>query len=313
MEAADDEPVTSEIGHGQREALVTARVLERVEPDETDPLDRPAPVRLQDRGFRRQLIELAGDRVDLVEMGIEDGLEAAPVRIASDPVEAATEPAQAASLGEDRQEEHEKDDHQRGDDRSDIGRDQGVEVDLGVSDRRRTQWFRGAPSLTGGQPPETRPVGRCYPPRVPANPAHGGVPNPMAKRSRIGGRPGQRRPIQRPANRSVAATPTAPTAPTRRPDGVTPEEEARAAELEAAILVEEKAAEEALRRNNADRRGRAPVDRTTYAPSSLSVRASEEYAYVRRDVRRIAIVGGGLLAILAVLDILVNVAHVITI
>jgi hypothetical protein len=132
----------------------------------------------------------------------------------------------------------------------------------------------------------------------------------MAKRSRIGGRPGQRRPIQRPANRPVAATPTVPT---RRPDGVTPEEEARAAELEAAILVEEKAAEDALRRNSPDRRGRAPVERTTYAPSSLSVRASEEYAYVRRDVRRIAIVGGSLLAVLAILDILVNVAHVITI
>ena len=135
----------------------------------------------------------------------------------------------------------------------------------------------------------------------------------MAKRSRIGGRPGQRRPIQRPANRSVAATPTAPTAPTRRPDGVTPEEEARAAELEAAILVEEKAAEDALRRNSPDRRGRAPVERTTFAPSSLSVRASEEYAYVRRDVRRIVIVGGSLLAVLAILDILVNVAHVIAI
>jgi hypothetical protein len=132
----------------------------------------------------------------------------------------------------------------------------------------------------------------------------------MAKRSRIGGRPGQRRPIQRPANRSVAATPIAPT---RRPDGVTPEEEARAAELEAAILVEERAAEEALRRNSPDRRGRAPIEGTTYTSSSLATRASEEYAYVRRDVRRIAIVGGSLLAVLAVLDILVNVAHVITI
>jgi hypothetical protein len=135
----------------------------------------------------------------------------------------------------------------------------------------------------------------------------------MAKRSRIGGRPGQRRPIQRPANRSVAATPTAPTAPTRRSDGVTPEEEARAAELEAAILVEEKAAEDALRRNSPDRRGRAPIEGTSYTSSSLATRASEEYAYVRRDVRRIVIVGGGLLAILAILDILVNVAHVIVI
>ena len=126
----------------------------------------------------------------------------------------------------------------------------------------------------------------------------------MAKRSRIGGRPGQRRPIQRPANRPAAATPT------RRPGSVTPEEEARAAELEAAILAEEKAADEARRRSS-DRRGRAPIEGTIYSSTSLATRAAEEYAYVRRDVRRIAIVGGSLLAVLAVLDILVNVAHVI--
>jgi hypothetical protein len=127
----------------------------------------------------------------------------------------------------------------------------------------------------------------------------------MAKRSRTGGRPGQRRPIQRPTNRPAA--PTAPT-PSRRPGGVTPEEEARAAELEAAIIAEEKAAEVA--RRGPDRRGRPPAE-AIYSSSSLATRASEEYAYVRRDVRRIVIVGGGLLAILAVLDILVNVAHVI--
>jgi hypothetical protein len=126
----------------------------------------------------------------------------------------------------------------------------------------------------------------------------------MAKRSRIGGRPGQRRPIQRPANRAAAVVPT------RRPDSVTPEEEARAAELEAAILAEEKAADEARRRSATDRRGR-PVEGTIYSSSSLATRASEEYAYVRRDVRRIAIVGGSLLAVLAILDVLVNVAHVI--
>jgi hypothetical protein len=128
----------------------------------------------------------------------------------------------------------------------------------------------------------------------------------MAKRSRIGGRPGQRRPIQRPANRPAVA------APTRRRDGVTPEEEARAAELEAAIVAEEKAAEDARRGVSADRRGRAPTEGgAIYSSSSLATRASEEYAYVRRDVRRIAIVGGSLLGVLAILEILVNVAHVI--
>ena len=128
----------------------------------------------------------------------------------------------------------------------------------------------------------------------------------MAKRSRIGGRPGQRRPIQRPTNRPAVAA-----APTRRPDAVTPEEEARAAELETAILAEEKAADDARRRSSVDRRGRAPRGGCDLPSSSLATRAAEEYAYVRRDVRRIAIVGGGLLAVLAIIDILVNVTHAI--
>ena len=41
VEAADDERRRRGVGQGQREALVAAGVLERVEPDEPDPLDRP--------------------------------------------------------------------------------------------------------------------------------------------------------------------------------------------------------------------------------------------------------------------------------
>jgi hypothetical protein len=48
-----------------------------------------------------------------------------------------------------------------------------------------------------------------------------------------------------------------------------------------------------------------------YSSVPLATRAAEEYGYVRRDVRRIAIVGGGLLAILAILYILVDVVRVI--
>ena len=44
----------------------------------------------------------------------------------------------------------------------------------------------------------------------------------------------------------------------------------------------------------------------------LATRASEEYGYVQRDVRRIALVGGFLLAILAILDVLVNGLHLFT-
>jgi len=59
----------------------------------------------------------------------------------------------------------------------------------------------------------------------------------MAKRSRVAARPGQRRPLQRTGPRPPSSTPA-------RPDGsVTAEEEARAAELEAAILAEQDVAD----------------------------------------------------------------------
>ena len=120
----------------------------------------------------------------------------------------------------------------------------------------------------------------------------------MAKRSRLTARPGQRKPLQR-ASRSDRET--------RTPDQVSTAEEARAAELEAAILAEEKAATEM-------RRGRPRVAAESGAPAlststPLAVRAADEYAYVKRDVKRIVVVGGFLIAILAVLEVLVNGMH----
>jgi hypothetical protein len=127
----------------------------------------------------------------------------------------------------------------------------------------------------------------------------------MAKRSRLAARPGQRRPLQRPATRPADAD--------RQRAGVTREEELRAAELEAQILADEKAAEDA--RKGRERARSATVENAggvRYSSVPLSVRAAEEYAYVRRDIRRITIVGGGLLLILAVLEVLVNGMHLFT-
>jgi hypothetical protein len=118
----------------------------------------------------------------------------------------------------------------------------------------------------------------------------------MAKRSRGStSRPGQRPPLQRQAARP-ASRPTAAAAPVTapRPDTLTDAEEARAAELEASILAEEKAAETARKRSTPSR----PVDAPVRAGGNLAVAAAEEYAYVARDVKRIAIVGGGLILIL---------------
>ncbi|GAC1666069.1 MAG: hypothetical protein NVS9B8_07350 [Candidatus Limnocylindrales bacterium] len=127
----------------------------------------------------------------------------------------------------------------------------------------------------------------------------------MPKRSRLTARPGQRRPLQRP--------PARPDAAERPFGGVTRAEELRAAELEAAILAEEKTAEESRRtRERARRPAVDAVGEVSYTSVPLAVRAGEEYGYVKRDIRRITIVGGFLIGILAILEILVNGAHLFT-
>ena len=128
----------------------------------------------------------------------------------------------------------------------------------------------------------------------------------MAKRTRGSRRPGQRPRTQRPARPAPAGA----TAPTRPSTSLTAAEEARAAEIEATIVAEERAAEQAQRRGR-DRSRVEAVGGRVRDTSPLSVRASEEYAYVRRDVLRIVRIGGALLLILAVLFVLIDVAHAI--
>jgi hypothetical protein len=94
---------------------------------------------------------------------------------------------------------------------------------------------------------------------------------------------------------------------------VTREEELRAAELEAAILAEQTAADTSRRaRERARRPSVDNVGGVSYTSVPLSVRAADEYGYVKRDIKRIAIVGGFLIAILAVLEVLVNGMHLFT-
>jgi hypothetical protein len=133
----------------------------------------------------------------------------------------------------------------------------------------------------------------------------------MAKRARgTTTRPGQRRPIQRPAARSssAAASPTSSSAALAAPrsTSLTPEEEARAAQLEAAIVAEERQAE-ANRRGRTQRVAPEPVVRSS---STLAVAAANEYAYVARDVRRVAHVGGSLIGLLIILWVVTQVTGV---
>jgi hypothetical protein len=132
----------------------------------------------------------------------------------------------------------------------------------------------------------------------------------MAKRVR-----GSNRPTSRRAPRADRATPPARPAgddPVVRPRpsaALTAEEEARAAEIEARIVAEERAAEDAERR----RRNRARGVESGRSAEPLAVRAASEYAYVRRDVVRIVRIGGFLLAVLAALYILINVTGTIAV
>jgi hypothetical protein len=119
----------------------------------------------------------------------------------------------------------------------------------------------------------------------------------MAKRVRGGSsRPGQRARLQR---RSPTARPTTESTSTPSTGSVslTAAEEARAAELEAQIVAAEKAAD--AKTSPTRDRSRRPVEGEVRVRSgSIAERASHEYAYVARDVRRIAKIGGSLICFL---------------
>jgi hypothetical protein len=157
----------------------------------------------------------------------------------------------------------------------------------------------------------------------------------MAKRTRFAGRSSSRRPGANPLVRrdppkakpavvKPASTPALSSPPeiitddglgtetgaplTARGAGLSQAEIDRAAQLEAEMTARERALEAVRRRApGAVAASRAHVD----VNQPLSIRASHEYDYVARDVRRIILTGSLMVAILAVLDILVNVMGVV--
>lgn len=127
----------------------------------------------------------------------------------------------------------------------------------------------------------------------------------MAKRVRgSSSRPGQRSRLQRRAPAVRPATQSTST-PSTGSVSLTAAEEARAAELEAQIVAAERAAETNATR--ARERSRRPTEGEVRVRSgSIAERASHEYAYVLRDVRRIALIGGSLIGLLLALWIIVE-------
>jgi len=116
----------------------------------------------------------------------------------------------------------------------------------------------------------------------------------MAKRARgTSTRPGQRAPLQRkaPITPRLGSPVSPPTI------GLTPGEEARAAELEAEIVLQERVAERAAVATR-ERAATRVVPEPRTRSGSIAVRAAEEYGYVSRDVRRIVTIGGSLVLVL---------------
>jgi hypothetical protein len=152
----------------------------------------------------------------------------------------------------------------------------------------------------------------------------------MAKRVRSGGRPVARRiPSRRPGGPASPGRTSPSPAPTNAPEPeilaadegldelprassghLTDAELRRAEELQAEIAAQERAAmAEQIRRRQ---RAKAGIHELEDVNAPLRVRASKEYAYVARDVRRIVVTGGIMVAILAVLAILINGVGVIS-
>jgi hypothetical protein len=156
----------------------------------------------------------------------------------------------------------------------------------------------------------------------------------MAKRTRYPKRTPSRatakRPL-RPAGTGIAPAPAAPPPapelddietsletfddmPVRSVSGLTEAEVRRAEQLEAEATAREREAIAAsLRRQVAARNQEVGAIPRADINAPLSVRMSHEYAYVARDVRRILLTAGLMVAILAVLAILINVLGVISI
>jgi hypothetical protein len=149
----------------------------------------------------------------------------------------------------------------------------------------------------------------------------------MAKRTRQSGRriapkrtaaarPSTDRPAPiRPPNTLAQAPEPNVLTSERSTMGLTELEVQRAAELEAEMVAQERAAAEATRQRGRAQAAAAEATTAVAVPGDinapLSVRMAHEYAYVARDVRRIILTGSLMVAILAVLDILVNVTGVV--
>lgn len=121
----------------------------------------------------------------------------------------------------------------------------------------------------------------------------------MAKRQR-GSRPGQRAPLQRGGRPASPAPAGRPATPDRPSGSLSDDELERAAQLEAQIVAEERTASASLSRGRDRRRtgnSTSPAGRPRPV-GALTAIADDEYVYVVRDLRKIAVVFAGIFGLL---------------
>ena len=301
VQARHDPAVAGAVEQGEREALIPAGLLEWVVADQTHPLEGPPLHALHGHDANGQLVQVARDREYLVEVRIEDRFEARPTFAAGQTAQTRIDPTRSTSQAQDGHDKHHEADGQADDEGCEIRFDERGEVDPMV-----LLW--GRPSLAAARRAPHRKQPRasaawdailCRRQTKSGARQRKSQPNPsteafhsMAKRARGSTtRPGQRQPLQRQATRPISQVTTVQP----RPASLTAQEEARAGELEAAIVAEERQAEDSKRRARTVRATDSGLARSS-AP--LAVAAAEEYAYVARDVRRIALLGGSMITFL---------------
>jgi hypothetical protein len=129
VKAAHDEPVPVCVEQRQGEALVATRLLERIEANETDTTQRLLALGLEDGRSSGKLVQLGSHRVDLVDVGVEDPLEAPSPLSAGQSLQPVAQPADPASLDDDDEEEEHDEQTDSADEGSDVRLDERVEID----------------------------------------------------------------------------------------------------------------------------------------------------------------------------------------
>lgn len=131
MQAGQDPAVSVGIQQGQRETLVAAGLLERVVAHEADSTEGLATGRFQDIGPGSQVVDVLGDREDLVQVRIQDGFQTAAIDTPGQATKSAIEGADPPPEYDDDDEQPDDRDGEHDDDGTEYWADDGVEIDDG--------------------------------------------------------------------------------------------------------------------------------------------------------------------------------------